>query len=99
MMPAKKATKPKPNSLIEDARKSAGQYSRKVGHETWFDKLQIQAPLMASELKTLCVDWHSGGEMRDMFRRKADLHRFVCDKVIKVGRFAFERWLDEVVSS
>jgi len=97
-MPAKKTTKPKPNSLIEDARISAGQYSRRPGPEIWFDKLESQAPLMASELKTLCVDWHSGGEMRDMFQRKADLHRFVCDKVIKVGRFAFERWLDEVTS-
>jgi hypothetical protein len=54
---------------------------------------------MASELKTLCVDWHSGGEMRDMFPRKAELHRFVCDRVIKVGRFAFEKWMNEVVSS
>jgi len=97
-MPTRKKTKPQPNSLIEDAHKSAGQYSRRPGPENWFDKLESQRPLMASELKTLCVDWHSGGELRDMFPRKADLHRFVCDQVIKVGRFAFERWLDEVTS-
>ena len=66
-MPTKKKTKPKPNSLIEDARKSASQYRKKTGQETWFTKLESHEPNMCEELKTLCLDWHKGGETRDLF--------------------------------
>lgn len=98
-MPAKKQTKPKPNSLMEDARKSASQYRKKAGQETWFTKLESHEPNMCEELKTLCLDWHKGGESRDLFPSKADLHRFVTGKVYQVSRFAFEAWLDRLTSS
>ena len=98
-MPAKNKTKPKPNSLIEDARKSASQYRKKAGQETWFTKLESHEPNMCEELKTLCLDWHKGGETRDLFPSKADLHRFVSDKVIKVSRYAFDSWMNELTSS
>jgi hypothetical protein len=97
MMPAKK-TSPKPNSLLEEARQSATQFQRKKGMPTWFQVLEANEPKKAAELKTLCIDWHQGGESRDLFPGKADLHRFVTAKVCKVSRFAFESWLNEVAS-
>ena len=98
-MRAKKKTKQKPNSLMEDARKSASQYRKKNGQETWFTKLKSHEPIMCAELKTLCLDWHKGGESRDLFPSKADLHRFVSEKVIKVSRYAFNSWMNELTSS
>jgi hypothetical protein len=97
MMPAKK-TSPKPNSLLEEARQSATEFQRKKGMQTWFQVLEANEPKKAGELKTLCIDWHKGGESRDLFPGKADLHRFVTAKVCKVSRFAFESWLNEVAS-
>ena len=97
-MPASKKTSPKPNSLLEEARQSAPQYQRKKGMQTWFQVLEANEPKKAAELKTLCIDWHKGGEARDLFPGKADLHRFVTAKVCKVSRFAFESWLNEVAS-
>ncbi len=96
-MPAKK-TSPKPNSLLEEARQSATEFQRKKGMQTWFQVLEANEPKKAGELKTLCIDWHKGGESRDLFPGKADLHRFVTAKVCKVSRFAFESWLNEVAS-
>jgi hypothetical protein len=66
--------------------------------QTWFQVLEANEPKKAGELKTLCIDWHKGGESRDLFPGKADLHRFVTAKVCKVSRFAFESWLNEVAS-
>jgi hypothetical protein len=96
-MPAKK-TSQKPNSLLEEARQSATQYQRKKGTQTWFQVLEANEPKKAAELKTLCIDWHKGGESRDLFPGKADLFRFVNAKVCKVGRFGFDTWLNEVTS-
>jgi hypothetical protein len=97
MMPAKK-TSPKPNSLLEEARQSAPEYQRKKGMQTWFQVLEANEPKKAGELKTLCIDWHKGGESRDLFPGKADLLRFVNARVCKVGRFGFDTWLNEVTS-
>jgi hypothetical protein len=97
MMPAKK-TSPKPNSLLEEARESAPEYQRKKGMQTWFQVLEANEPKKAGELKTLCIDWHKGGESRDLFPGKADLLRFVNARVCKVGRFGFDTWLNEVTS-
>jgi hypothetical protein len=97
MMPAKK-TSPKPNSLLEEARQSATEYQRKKGMQTWFQVLEANEPKKAGELKTLCIDWHKGGESRDLFPGKADLLRFVNARVCKVGRFGFDTWLNEVTS-
>ena len=96
-MPAKK-TSPKPNSLLEEARESAPEYQRKKGMQTWFQVLEANEPKKAGELKTLCIDWHKGGESRDLFPGKADLLRFVNARVCKVGRFGFDTWLNEVTS-
>jgi hypothetical protein len=97
MMPAKK-TSPKPNSLLEEARQSAPEYQRKKGMQTWFQVLEANEPKKAAELKTLCIDWHKGGESRDLFPGKADLLRFVNARVCKVGRFGFDTWMNEVTS-
>jgi hypothetical protein len=97
MMPAKK-TSPKPNSLLEEARQSATEYQRKKGMQTWFQVLEANEPKKAGELKTLCIDWHKGGESRDLFPGKADLLRFVNARVCKVGRFGFDTWMNEVTS-
>jgi hypothetical protein len=98
MMPASKKTSPKPNSLLEEARQSATQYQRKKGMQTWFQVLEANEPKKAAELKTLCIDWHKGGESRDLFPGKADLLRFVNARVCKVGRFGFDTWMNEVTS-
>lgn len=98
-MPAKKKTKPKPNRLMEWARESASQYRKEPGGNNWFAKLERHEPNLCAELKTLCLDWHRGGEARDLFPSKADLHRFVSGKVFQVSRFAFEAWLDRLTSS
>jgi hypothetical protein len=97
MMPAKK-TSQKPNSLLEEARQSATEFQRKKGMQTWFQVLESNEPKKAAELKTLCIDWHKGGESRDLFPGKADLLRFVNARVCKVGRFGFDTWLNEVSS-
>ena len=96
-MPAKK-TSQKPNSLLEEARQSATEFQRKKGMQTWFQVLESNEPKKAAELKTLCIDWHKGGESRDLFPGKADLLRFVNARVCKVGRFGFDTWLNEVSS-
>ena len=98
-MPAKKKTTPKANSLLHEARESATQYRRATGIESWFAKLERNEPKKWAELRTLCLDWHQGGETRDLFPRKADLHRFVSDKVLSVSRCAFDSWMDEITSS
>lgn len=102
-MPAKKKTKPdtsaSSNLLLAAARQSASEFRRSTGSGNWFDKLEKASPKTAKELKELAVCWSNGGEARDLFPRKSDLHRFVNSKVCKIGRYGFYAWMDEITSS
>lgn len=102
-MPAKKKTKPdtpaSSNLLLAAARQSASEFRKVNGSASWFSRLEKASPKTAKELKGLALSWAQGGEARDLFPRKSDLHRFVNSKVCKIGRYGFYSWMDEITSS
>lgn len=97
-MPTKRKTKTKAkatseNLLLALARKSASNFRKTTGFKNWFAKLSEKSPRTAEELKSLAMDWHAGGETRDLLPTMSDLHRFVESTGVKCQRAAFVQWL------
>ena len=85
------------DSLLDKAASAKGKYIRyTASRENWFTRLERTNPKAAADVLEASQSWISGGQMRIIFARQAEFHRFIIDNIpeckdLKYGTFG--TWL------